>query len=94
MRIVDQRTLLQIGQDGIARVLGQRQSAFAPTFAGDKHGPRPPVDRSQSQAGDIPGAQPQSRQQQQHRAVADTDGSREIATGDDTLDLLVREILR
>ena len=80
------RPTAKIGHDRLADIDRQRQLVIAAALAAHEQQPAAPVDVIEPDRGDLAGAQPQPRQQQQDRVVAPADQPAPIATGQQPLD--------
>src|ERR1017187_5866284 len=81
---------LQIGRDGFAHIDGHRQELLTPTLAAHAQMATVPVAVFELQRDDLVSAKPQTRQEQQHGAIAQADSRTEITTIDRTLRMLGR----
>ncbi len=71
----------KIGHDRLADIGRQRQHVVSAALSVNNKLPAPPVDILELDGGDLPGAQPQPRQQQQDRKVAPANQPAPIAAG-------------
>jgi hypothetical protein len=59
----------QVGDDRLTDVAWQRKTLHANALAANRYLARPPVDVLQAQAGDLPGPQPEAKQDKQNGVV-------------------------
>src|ERR1017187_240111 len=83
-------SLLEIGGYGRTQISGYRQELLTPTLAAYAQVAAVPITVFELQRDDLVSAKPQTRQEQQHGAIAQADPRAEITTIDRTLRVLGR----
>jgi hypothetical protein len=78
----------QIGGHGRSHISGYGQELFTPTLAAHTQVAAVPITVFELQRDDLMSAEPQTRQKQQHGAIAQTGRRAEVATIDRTLRML------
>jgi hypothetical protein len=82
----------EVVQDGIANLLGERESAWASLLAVDGDGPGRPVDVIQLQMNDIARSEPEPRQQKENRPVSQSNRLRKLRCTDNPFYLIWRQV--
>ena len=83
---------LEVPEHRIARVLRQRQPCLAPPLADDAEPSPLPLNVAEPERDDVPRAQTEAGEQQQHGAIAPRHGAGAIAGLDDALYIGIREV--